>query len=94
MKFSEIGFNYYLVHKPRARYTDAARSNEVQGTVRLKVTLLASGTVGTITPITTLPHGLTEQAIYAARRIVFIPKKVKEVNVSVIVTFDYNFSIY
>lgn len=93
-KVNELDRSFYIVHRPRARYTESARENEVEGSVRLKIALLASGTVGTITPLTTLPHGLTEQAIYAARRTVFLPKKVKGMNVSVIVTVDYGFSIF
>jgi hypothetical protein len=55
---------------------------------------LASGQVGSITPVTRLPHGLTEQAIAAARRINFTPKKVNGVSQSVIVTLEYGFNIY
>lgn len=83
-----------VIRKPKALYTDAARENDVQGKVRLKITLLASGEVGSITPITTLPYGLTEQAIEAARNIKFKPKVVNGRPVSVVVTFDYSFTIY
>ncbi len=86
--------NYRIVNKFKARYTDAARTANIQGTVRLRVTLLASGATGAITPVTKLPHGLTEQAITAAKRIVFLPKKVKGVNQNVIVTVEYGFNIY
>jgi TonB family protein len=83
-----------IIFKPKATYTDEARTNNVQGSVRLKITLLASGQVGSITPVTRLPHGLTEQAIAAARQIKFEPAKVNGVAVSKIVTFDYGFNIY
>jgi len=83
-----------IIFKPKATYTDEARTNNVQGSVRLKITLLASGQVGSITPVTRLPHGLTEQAIAAARQIRFEPAKVNGVAVSKIVTFDYGFNIY
>lgn len=86
--------NYQIISKPKATYTDAARTNNVQGSVRLKVTLLASGQVGSITPVTRLPHGLTEQAIAAARNIRFSPKKVNGNAQSVIVTLEYGFNIY
>lgn len=86
--------NYKILAKPKATYTDAARTNNVQGTVRLKVTLLASGQVGSITPVSRLPHGLTEQAIAAARNIRFSPKKVNGNSQSVIVTLEYGFNIY
>ena len=83
-----------ILSKPKATYTDAARTNGVQGSVRLKVTLLASGAVGSITPVSRLPHGLTEQAIAAARQIRFEPKKVNGVPITTTVTFDYGFNIY
>lgn len=83
-----------IISKPQAKYNDAGRANQVQGTVRLKVTLLANGSVGSITPVTRLPHGMTEQAIAAARLIRFEPKKVNGQPVAVTVTFDYSFSLY
>jgi len=83
-----------IVGKPRASYTDAARRANEQGSVRLKLTLLASGAVGTITPVSTLNYGLTEQAIAAAKKVVFLPKRINGTPVSVVVTFDYGFNIY
>lgn len=85
---------FKILAKPKAQYTDAARTANVQGSVKLKVTLLASGAIGSITPVTRLPHGLTEQAIAAARQIRFEPKKVNGVPQSTIVTFDYSFTMY
>ena len=83
-----------IISKPRPGYTDAARTNNVQGSVRLKVTFLASGAIGSVTPVTRLPHGLTEQAIAAAKQIRFEPKKINGVAQSVVVTVDYGFNIY
>jgi TonB family protein len=83
-----------VLFKPKAQYTDPARTNNVQGTVRLKITLLANGTVGNITPLNSLPYGLTEQAIAAARQIKFEPRKVNGVPQPSIVTFEYGFTIY
>ncbi|MGD9589825.1 MAG: energy transducer TonB [Pyrinomonadaceae bacterium] len=83
-----------ILSKPQAKYNDAGRTNGVQGSVRLKVTLLANGTIGSITPVTRLPHGLTEQAIAAARQIRFEPAKQNGIPVSRTVTIDYTFSIY
>lgn len=86
--------NYRIISRPKATYTDEARQKNVQGAVRLKITLLASGQVGPITPVTRLPYGLTEQAIAAARRIQFEPKKVNGVPQSIVITYDYTFTIY
>jgi hypothetical protein len=50
--------------------------------------------VGSITPVTTLKYGLTEQAIVAAKKLVFLPKRINGVPVSVTTMFEYNFRIY
>jgi TonB family C-terminal domain len=83
-----------ILAKPRASYTDEARQNNVQGVVRLRVTFLASGQIGSISPVSTLPYGLTEQAIAAARNIRFEPKKVNGVAQSSVKQVEYSFSIY
>lgn len=83
-----------IISKPRAGYTDAARQNNVTGTVTLKITFLANGSIGSITPVSGLGYGLTEQAIAAARRIVFEPAKVNGVAQTTSKTFAYSFSIY
>lgn len=79
---------------PKARYTEAARDAKVEGSVLIKVTLLSNGSVGTVSVVRGLPHGLAEQAIAAAKRLVFLPKRVDGIPVSVVQTFDYGFSIY
>ncbi|MDM7924293.1 MAG: TonB family protein [Pyrinomonadaceae bacterium] len=86
--------NYRILSTPKATYTDEARQKNIQGAVRLKITLLASGQVGPITPVTRLPYGLTEQAIAAARRIQFVPKKVNGIPQSITITREYTFTIY
>lgn len=83
-----------VTFQPKAVYTDAARANNVQGAVRLKITLRADGTVGPITTVTGLPDGLTEQAIAAARKIKFEPKRINGQPVSFVVTREYTFTIY
>jgi len=83
-----------IIAKPRAQYTDEARQNQVQGTVVLKVTLMANGSIGSIVPVTRLGYGLTEKAIAAARQIQFEPKKVNGIAQSVTKTIEYNFNIY
>ena len=83
-----------ITSRPKAQYTDEARHNNVQGIVKLKVVLGADGQVGEITPLTSLPFGLTEQAIAAAREIKFEPRKVNGVAQRSVVTVEYSFSIY
>jgi TonB family protein len=77
-----------------APYTEAARQANVQGHVTLQVTMLASGGIGDITVLESLKEGLTESAIAAARRTVFLPKRVNGVPVTVTNNFQYGFNIY
>jgi len=83
-----------ILSKPSAKYTDMARKNDVEGSVRLRVTFLASGEIGAVSPVSNLPDGLTEQAIAAARGIKFEPAIRNGIPVSVIKQVEYNFSIY
>lgn len=65
----------------------------VDGTVKLKVEFKANGSVGAITTITGMPHGLTEAAIDAARRTVFLPQTVDGVRTDTSITMDFGFRI-
>lgn len=86
---------YKIISKPRANYTDVARQNNFTGgTVTVKVTLLASGQVGSVTPVSGLPYGLTEQAIAAAKSIKFEPAKRDGVPYTVVVPVQYSFTLY
>ncbi|HLM00210.1 MAG TPA: TonB family protein [Pyrinomonadaceae bacterium] len=84
----------FIVFKPRAKYTDAARTNNIQGTVRLRVTFLANGGIGSIAVVSALADGLTEQAVAAARKIFFLPSRRNNVNFSVIKIVEYRFALY
>ncbi|MFN0279539.1 MAG: energy transducer TonB [Pyrinomonadaceae bacterium] len=83
-----------VISKPRANYTEAARSQNIQGTVLLKVTFLASGQIGSVSTIRGLGGGLTESAIAAARGIKFEPAKVNGVPQTVIRSMEISFAIY
>lgn len=83
-----------IIAKPRAVYTEAARKEGVQGTVRLNVHFLPNGTIGEIDVIQGLPFGLTEAALAAARRMVFLPAREGERNIAVIETAEYKFQMY
>ncbi|MCZ2389506.1 MAG: energy transducer TonB [Acidobacteria bacterium] len=83
-----------VTYKPRPSYTDAARQNQVQGKVTLRVTFLASGGIGQISTVKGLPYGLTEQAIAAARAIRFTPAMVNGQARSVTRQVEFSFAIY
>lgn len=83
-----------ILAKTKPSYTDAARQNQVQGSVILRVTFLASGAIGSISTVKGLPYGLTEQAIAAARAMRFEPAKVNGVPQNVTRQVDFSFAIY
>lgn len=83
-----------ILSKPRPGYTDAARTANVQGTVILRVTFLASGQIGSVSVVKGLPNGLSEQAIAAAKRIAFEPAKTNGQGQTVTKQIEYSFSIY
>ncbi len=85
---------FKIISKPRPGYTDAARQNQVTGVVRLRVQFLASGQVGSVSPVSGLPNGLTEQAIAAAKSIKFEPMKKNGVPVGTTKVIEYSFTIY
>lgn len=86
--------NVKILSKRRANYTDAARQNNVQGDITLRVTFLASGEIGGITAVSGLPYGLTEQAIAAAREIKFTPATKNGIPYTKQMTLQYGFTIY
>ncbi len=80
-----------LTSKPPPKYTNAARDNKMQGLVKLKVTFLETGKIGTVEVICGLPHGLNEEAIKAAQGITFEPAKKNGVPYTVTKEVQYNF---
>lgn len=83
-----------IVAKPSPTFTDAARTNGIQGTVILRVTFLASGQISSISVVKGLAYGLTEQAIAAARGIKFEPAESKLGPITVTKTVEYTFAPY
>jgi TonB family protein len=91
---SESASPLRILSKLAPQYTDTARKSAVEGTVRLRVTFLASGEIGSVTPISFLAEGLTERAIEAAQKIKFEPAKKNGVAISVTKIIEYSFTIY
>ncbi|MGI8786645.1 MAG: energy transducer TonB [Pyrinomonadaceae bacterium] len=87
--------------KPPATYTDEARKKGIEGTVRLRVTFLASGEIGDVIYISETSkkkkltkYGLVEQAIEAAKKIKFTPQKENGQPVTVTKLIQYSFTTY
>jgi protein TonB len=83
-----------LLSKPEPQYTEEARRNQVSGTVVLRAVFSSSGEVVQIRALRTLPFGLTERAIAAARQIQFVPALKGGQPVSVSMQLEYNFNLY
>lgn len=82
-----------ILAKPRANYTALARENGTEGTIRLRVTFLASGEIGSIAPVTMLPDGLTEQAMAAAKNLKFTPATKDGKSIAATKVVEYSFVI-
>jgi TonB family protein len=93
-KGSEVEQRARILSKPEPQYTEEARKNQLSGTVMLRAVFSSSGEVVQIQALRTLPFGLTEQAIVAARRIKFVPATKGGQPVSVSMHLEYNFNLY
>lgn len=83
-----------ILSKVKPAYTDVARFYKISGSVLVRVTFLASGEIGSISPTKRLPFGLTEQAVNAAKGIRFTPAYVDGKPITIVRTVDYSFVIY
>ncbi|HKS08678.1 MAG TPA: energy transducer TonB [Pyrinomonadaceae bacterium] len=90
----EVDTKARLLSKPEPSYTDKARNHAIYGTVVLKVVFSASGKVTNIRVVQSLPDGLTERAIEAARKIKFVPATREGKFVSMWMQLEYNFNLY
>ncbi|HEY9402733.1 MAG TPA: energy transducer TonB [Pyrinomonadaceae bacterium] len=81
--------------KPNPGYPPEARSYGVRGVVKLRIILGADGKVGDkVEVLEGLPHGVTEEAIKAARRIKFESARKDGRPVSQYVIVFYHFNLY
>jgi TonB family protein len=80
-----------ILYREKAKYTDKARNNGVEGTVVLQVVFHRYGLFTDINVIRGLPDGLTENAIEAAKKIRFQPamKDGQPISVRGVLEFDF-----
>lgn len=90
----EVDQKARVLEKPVPLYTEEARKNLVSGTVVLKAVLSSSGQVTNIQVIRSLPNGLTERAIEAAKKLKFVPAVKDGHPVSQHIELQYNFNPY
>ena len=90
----EVDSKVRLGFKAEPSYTEEARQHSTTGVVTLKCLFSANGTITNISTVTGLPHGLTERAIAAARKIKFIPAIKDGQFVSQWMTVEFYFNLY
>ena len=83
-----------VLEKPEPTYTEAARKNQITGTVTLRAVFSSGGQVTNIHAVSGLPDGLTERAIAAAKMIRFVPATKDGHPVSMWMELQYNFNLY
>ena len=93
-KASMVARGARVLSKPEPQYTEEARRNQISGTVVLRAVFSKTGEVINIRAISSLPFGLTERAIAAARQIRFLPATKDDHPVSVHMQLEYNFNLY
>ena len=83
-----------ILYREKAKYTEEARQNKVQGTVVLQVVFHINGSITDVKVVRGLPDGLTEKAIEAARKIRFNPAVKNGTPVSVRGQLEFSFNLY
>ena len=90
----EVTTKIRILAKPEPTYTGAARNSGIEGTVVLNAVFSSSGKVEHILVLRSLPLGLTERSIEAAKKIRFLPASKDGNFVSMIMELQYNFNLY
>ena len=90
----EVNKRVRLGMKPEPSYTEAARQNQITGTVVIKCVFASNGSVNNIRVVSGLPFGLTERATAVAKKIKFIPAIKDGKYVSMWMQLEYNFNLY
>ena len=93
-RMSEVDVKPVIRSKPNPGYTREARRNGVSGRVVVAAVLCKTGEVGDVEVVEGLPHGLSEEAVKAARRIKFEPARKNDERVNVRVRVLYHFNLY
>ncbi len=83
-----------ITYKEKAKYTQDARDNGIHGTVLLSLVFGREGNIYSVTPITTLPNGLTEMSVEAAKKIRFTPAIKNGTPVSVRMSVEFSFALH
>jgi periplasmic protein TonB len=81
------------LNRPRPNYTEEARKNGINGVVRARLLVDKEGAPKTVTVLSFLPDGLTEQAILAIKEMRFTPALRSGEPVAYAVTLEVEFNL-
>lgn len=90
----EVTTKVKILQKSEPGYAERARSAAIEGTVILRAVFSSAGTVEHILILRSLPAGLTEASIQAAKKIKFIPATRDGKPVSMIMELQYSFHVF
>lgn len=97
-KFSKTDLKYdeplKITRIAHPQYTDEARRNGEQGTIKLAVEFGSDGTIKYIFPINKLRFGLTENAVETAGKLEFKPAMINGRPVTVIKIVEMSYSTF
>lgn len=82
-----------VVRRIEPKYTDAARSARIGGTVLLQTIIGVDGTARVLKIVRPLPEGLTESAIAALEQWTFTPATLREKKIPVSLLVGVNFNL-
>ncbi len=82
-----------ITYEPNTTYTQEALKNKTTGVVQLRVRFNADGTTTIVEHLSTLPDGLTEEAVRVAERTQFEPETYNGQPVAVEKEMNYIFSL-
>ncbi len=91
---SEVMTKAIIQSRPEPGFTESARQANINGLVVMRAVLAADGQVKYILVLQSLSHGLTEEAVKAARKIKFQPATIGGRAVSQFITLEYHFNVY
>jgi TonB family protein len=83
-----------ILYKEKAKYTEEAERNRLEGKVILKVVFATDGNLTNIRAFSGLPDGLTESAIEAAKKLRFRPATRDDKPVNVEGNLEFTFKLY
>ncbi|WP_168210507.1 TonB family protein [Persicimonas caeni] len=82
-----------LVEQAQAEYTDEAVENRIEGQVKLRLTISATGKVTKVEVLEGLGYGLDQAAVEAAKQFVFTPAEINNQPAPVTLDFAIGFSL-